>query len=59
MTSEQLEVIERLLHEALQLPSSSRASFIASISDAEIRPEVESLLTADGEPRVGHRRDHK
>lgn len=53
MTREQLEVIERLLHEALQLPSSSRASFIASISDAEIRPEVASLLTADGDPGSG------
>ena len=53
MTSDQLEVIERLVHEALRLPSSSRASFVAGISDPDIQKEVASLLATETDPESG------
>src|SRR5262245_11216479 len=53
MTRDQLVTIERLLHEALQLPSSTRAAFVTGISDADVRQEVASLLAADADPTSG------
>src|SRR5438128_1990691 len=47
MTSDRLEAVERLLHEAMQLAPPNRESFIANISDTGIRDEVASLLAAD------------
>jgi serine/threonine-protein kinase len=52
MTRDQLEVIERLLQKALQLPSSSRA-FVADTSDPDKREEVASLPAADADPGSG------
>jgi len=43
------ERVESSLQEALALEPARRASFVAAISDPEIRTEVESLLAADGD----------
>ena len=43
------EEIERLYHEALELPAEERKTLLASASDA-LREEVESLLDADDSP---------
>jgi serine/threonine protein kinase len=41
--------VERLLHEAMQLPPGERSAFVSNIADAEVRAEVVSLLAAQGE----------
>jgi eukaryotic-like serine/threonine-protein kinase len=53
MTSDKLEAVERLLHEAMQLAPSDRASFVANISDTVIRGEVATLLAADADSASG------
>ena len=52
-TSDKLEAVERLLHEAMQLAPPNRESFIANISDTGVRDEVASLLAADADPGSG------
>jgi len=47
MTPEQYEKIGQLFHAAMELPPERRAAFLSgACSDAELRREVESLLTA-------------
>jgi serine/threonine protein kinase len=53
MSGDRLESVERLLHEAQQLPASRRTAFLTGISDPEIRQEVESLLAADADEGSG------
>src|SRR5262245_61342890 len=52
MTPEQWEIIERLFHDATQLPSSQRTHFLdeSEISDPAIRRNIEMLLYQHDHP---------
>lgn len=47
MTASDWQRIEELFYQAIELPTATRADFIAGIDDADLRREVESLLDAD------------
>ena len=47
MTAGQWAEVERLLHEALQIPSAARQAFVDSIADAAVRAEVALLLATE------------
>src|SRR4030095_4571153 len=49
VTGDRWGEVERLLHEAMQLPTGERVAFVANIGDANVWAEVSSLLAAERE----------